>query len=125
MRGLFGPARGHRLSAAAGIPGVRRTAGPARPRGQWAPVPKGEALGAVARVRHCPGRETGPLREWAPSRAGPLSGPRTRLRLPPRCGAGGEVRAARAGTSGEGRLAAATVITLRPPHVAGAARPRA
>lgn len=121
MRGLFAPARGQRLSAAAGIPGVRRPAGPARPRGQWAPVPKGEALGAVARVRHCPGRETGPLREWAPSRAGPLFGPLTRIRLPPRCVCGGGA----GGSSGEGRSAAATVITLRSPHVAGAARPRA
>lgn len=111
MRGLFAPARGHRLGAAAGIPGV---CGPASaPTGRVGSLPKGVGTLAVGRVRHCPGQETGPL--GSGRRAALLSG--DPVSSPP----GGDS----SGTPGEGRPTAAAVAALQPPHVAGAARPRA
>lgn len=93
-------------------------AGPARLQGEWALFPKGKALWLSGGVRHCPGQETGPL--GSGRRAALPSGDRASP-LPPTPTPGGDS----SGTLGEGRPAAAAVVALWLPHVAGAARLRA
>lgn len=113
LRGLLAPARGHRLGAAAGNPGV---CGPASaPTARVGSLPKGEGTLAVGRVRHCPGQETGPL--GSGRRAALPSGDPA---LPPPRGT------TRAGPQVKGvPLLRQAVVALLLPHVAGAARPRA
>lgn len=125
MRGLFAPARGHLVARCSGDPRCL-LAGPARNTGTVGSGPQGGGTPAVCRASASlsgTGDRQVRLGSGRPAAGSRSPGPLNRLRLHPSGGGW-------SGTPSEGRPAAAaalaaTVITLLPPHAAGAARPRA